>query len=91
MLKSLRPLFPYLKKYRVGYAFAVLSVLLNNGIWILWPQVIRRAADDLEHKTPEAFDPARFREPFTHIVLDAKGEEAEMETGPTTENWVPLE
>ncbi len=56
MLKSLRPLFPYLKKYRVGYVFAVISVLLNNGIWILWPQVIRRAADDLEHKSPEAFD-----------------------------------
>jgi monofunctional biosynthetic peptidoglycan transglycosylase len=42
-------------------------------------------------ETPEAFDPVRFREPFTHVVLDAKGDEAEMETGPTTENWVPLE
>lgn len=42
-------------------------------------------------ETPEAFDPARFREPFKHIVLDAKGEEMELETGPTTDSWVPLE
>jgi monofunctional biosynthetic peptidoglycan transglycosylase len=41
--------------------------------------------------TPEAMDPERFREPFTHVVLDAKGEETEFSTGPTTENWVPLD
>jgi ATP-binding cassette subfamily B protein len=47
MLNQLRPLFPYLKRYRRGYAFGVVSVLLNNGIWILFPLVIRRAIDDL--------------------------------------------
>lgn len=46
-LKSLRPLFPYLKKYRRSYAVGTLCVFLNNGIWILFPQVIRRAIDDL--------------------------------------------
>ncbi|MBZ5707289.1 MAG: ATP-binding cassette domain-containing protein [Acidobacteriia bacterium] len=47
MPKSLRPLFPYLKKYRRGYAVGSLCVLLLNGIWVLFPQVIRRAVDDL--------------------------------------------
>ena len=45
--KSLRPLFPYLEKYRRSYAVGTLCVFLNNGIWILFPQVIRRAVDDL--------------------------------------------
>src|SRR5579862_5637828 len=45
--KSLRPLFPYLKKYRRSYLIGTLCVLLHNGIWILFPLVIRRAIDDL--------------------------------------------
>jgi ATP-binding cassette subfamily B protein len=44
---SLRPLFPYLRKYRRSYMAGALCVLLNNGIWILFPLVIRRAIDDL--------------------------------------------
>src|SRR5450631_2516888 len=44
---SLRPLFPYLRKYRRSYVAGGLCVLLNNGIWILFPLVIRRAIDDL--------------------------------------------
>jgi ATP-binding cassette subfamily B protein len=47
MFKRLRPLFPYLKKYRRGLIFGAVSVLLNNGIWILYPLVIQRAANDL--------------------------------------------
>jgi ATP-binding cassette subfamily B multidrug efflux pump len=45
--KNLRPLLPYFKKYRRGYAVGTLCVLLTNGIWVLFPQVIRRAIDDL--------------------------------------------
>jgi len=45
--KSLRPLFPYLKKYRTGLFLGAICVLFNNGIWILFPQVIRRAVDSL--------------------------------------------
>jgi ATP-binding cassette, subfamily B, multidrug efflux pump len=45
--KSLRPLFPYLKKYRNSYLVGTICVFLNNGIWILFPQVIRWAVDDL--------------------------------------------
>src|SRR6266700_4177044 len=46
-LKNLRPLFPYLKKYRSAYVWGTLCVFLHNGIWILFPLVIRRAIDDL--------------------------------------------
>ena len=45
--KSLRPLLPYVKRYRWGYAVGTLCVFLTNGIWILFPLVIGRAADDL--------------------------------------------
>ncbi|HLB90675.1 MAG TPA: ABC transporter ATP-binding protein, partial [Terriglobales bacterium] len=44
---SLRPLLPYLKKYRRSYAAGAICVFCNNGIWILFPLVIRRAVDDL--------------------------------------------
>src|SRR3989449_3782935 len=45
LLKSLRPLVPYLKKYRRSYIIGTICVFCNNGIWILFPQVIRRAVD----------------------------------------------
>ena len=45
--KNLRPLLPYLKRYRWGYIFGTVCVFLTNGIWILFPLVIGRAADDL--------------------------------------------
>jgi ATP-binding cassette, subfamily B, multidrug efflux pump len=45
--KNLRPLVPYLKRYRGGLFWGGLCVLFNNGIWILFPQVLRRAVNDL--------------------------------------------
>src|SRR4029077_5345832 len=45
--KSLHPLFPYFKKYRRNYVVGTICIFLTNGIWILFPQVIRRAVDDL--------------------------------------------
>jgi ATP-binding cassette subfamily B protein len=47
MLKSLRPLFPYLARYRKALLLGTLCVFANNGIWVLFPQVLRRAIDDL--------------------------------------------
>jgi ATP-binding cassette, subfamily B, multidrug efflux pump len=44
---NLRPLLPYFRKYKKGLLFGSLSVLMTNGIWILFPQVIRRAIDSL--------------------------------------------
>jgi ATP-binding cassette subfamily B multidrug efflux pump len=45
--KSLRPLIPYFKKYRRSYVVGTICVFLTNGVWILFPLVIRRAVDDL--------------------------------------------
>ncbi|HWH58898.1 MAG TPA: ABC transporter ATP-binding protein [Terriglobales bacterium] len=49
MLEQLRPLFPYLKKYRASYLLGTICVFFNNGIWILFPLVIRRAINDLNN------------------------------------------
>jgi len=45
--KSLRPLLPYLKRHRWGYIAGTICVFLTNGIWILFPLVLGKAADDL--------------------------------------------
>ncbi|MBV9670566.1 MAG: ATP-binding cassette domain-containing protein, partial [Acidobacteriales bacterium] len=47
MWRRLAPLKPYLWKYRAQFLFGALAVLLNNGVWVLFPQVLRRATDDL--------------------------------------------
>src|SRR6202162_5990526 len=46
--KSLRPLFSYMQRYRRSYAVGALCVFFLNGIWVLHPQVIGRAVDDLK-------------------------------------------
>jgi len=46
--KSLRPLYPYLKKYRRGFMVGTLCVLLLNAIAVQSPQVIRVGLDYLE-------------------------------------------
>src|SRR5712675_2955479 len=45
--KSMRPLLPYLKRYRWGFVAGIFCILLSNGAWVLLPQVIRHAVDDL--------------------------------------------
>ena len=47
MLKNLQPLRPYLWKHKRTLLWGALSVLLMNGIWVLFPQVLHRAIDDL--------------------------------------------
>ncbi len=47
MGKNLKPLWPYLSKYRVTLFWGAITVLFNNGLWVLSPQVVRRAVDDL--------------------------------------------
>src|ERR1700676_5374594 len=46
--KSLRQLFPYLRKYRGSYVIGTICVFINNGVWILFPLVLRRAVDGLQ-------------------------------------------
>lgn len=45
--KSLRPLFPYLRKYQSSYWLGAVCLFLTNAVWILFPQVIHAAVDDL--------------------------------------------
>jgi ATP-binding cassette, subfamily B, multidrug efflux pump len=47
--KKLRPLVPYLKRRRRGLIWGGICVLFNNGIWVLFPQVLRRAINDLHY------------------------------------------
>ncbi len=47
MFPKLRPLVPYLRKYRNTFWVGAACVVCNNGIWIFFPLVIRRAIDDL--------------------------------------------
>ncbi len=52
MLQKLRPLFPYLWRYRRGYFWGALCVVCSNAIWVLFPLVIRNAINDLtQHLT----------------------------------------
>src|ERR1700687_4756386 len=46
--KSLRPLFPYLRKYRGSYFIGTICVFINNGVWIFFPLVLRHAVDGLQ-------------------------------------------
>jgi ATP-binding cassette subfamily B protein len=45
--KSLRPLLPYLKKYRRSYVWGGICVLLMNAIGVLVPPIVGRAIDDM--------------------------------------------
>jgi ATP-binding cassette subfamily B protein len=44
-----RPLLPYMKRYWKGYLAGTVSVVCNNGIWVLSPLIIKRIIDDLNH------------------------------------------
>ena len=45
--KRLRPLLPYLKRYRRGLVLGAVCVLLTNGISVQFPRVVQHATDDL--------------------------------------------
>ncbi|HXP42105.1 MAG TPA: ABC transporter ATP-binding protein [Candidatus Acidoferrales bacterium] len=44
----MRPLLPYLKQHRRGFAFGTLCIVLSNGAWAGLPRVIGKAAQSLE-------------------------------------------
>src|SRR4051812_28180998 len=46
--KSLRPLKPYLWKYRWEYLFSAFTVIANNAIWVQFALVIKQAIGDLD-------------------------------------------
>ncbi len=45
--RKLRPLLPYVKRYRWGYVAGTVCVLFHNGIWVLFPKVLGNAAEAL--------------------------------------------
>jgi ATP-binding cassette subfamily B multidrug efflux pump len=49
MLAKFRPLLPYMRRYWRDFFWGGVSTVLSNAIWILFPQVIRIAIDDLNH------------------------------------------
>ena len=55
MHKNLKPLYPYLWKYRGTLILGTVTVVLTNGIWVLFPQVIRLATDFLDRITSHRF------------------------------------
>ncbi|MDE3199513.1 MAG: ABC transporter ATP-binding protein [Acidobacteriota bacterium] len=51
MLRDLKPLFHYMRKYRWGYVWGFLSVIATNAVWVFFPKVLEFAVDDLERGT----------------------------------------
>ena len=47
MFDLLKPLLPYMRRYKSGYAWGGVAVVLNNAIWIFFPLIIGHATDDL--------------------------------------------
>ena len=47
MLSELKPLVPYLRRYRREYVWGALVTVLSNAVWIFFPLVIRTAVNDL--------------------------------------------
>ena len=45
MLRELRPLFGYMRRYRWGYLWGTLSCIATNAIWVFFPQVLKHAID----------------------------------------------
>jgi ATP-binding cassette subfamily B protein len=49
MLRDLRPLFAYMRRYRWSYLWGSLSVVGTNAVWVLFPRVLQQAIDELNH------------------------------------------
>ncbi|HUN84649.1 MAG TPA: ABC transporter ATP-binding protein [Terracidiphilus sp.] len=49
MLRDLGPLFAYMRRYRWGYVRGILCVIATNAVWVLFPQILKKAIDGLEH------------------------------------------
>jgi ATP-binding cassette subfamily B multidrug efflux pump len=47
--KSMRPLLPYLERYRWGFVAGTVCIVLSNGAWAGLPRVIGNAAQSLEN------------------------------------------
>src|ERR1035441_5964861 len=52
MLRDLRPLFSYMRRYRWGYLWGTLSCIATNAIWVFFPQVLQMAIDGMDKGIP---------------------------------------
>ena len=48
MLRDLRPLFGYMRRYRWGYVAGILSCVGTNAIWVQFPRVLEKAIDAMQ-------------------------------------------
>jgi ATP-binding cassette subfamily B protein len=53
MLRDLRPLFKYMRRYRWGYVWGTLSCIATNAIWVFFPLVLKMAIDGLDKGVPQ--------------------------------------
>jgi ATP-binding cassette subfamily B multidrug efflux pump len=49
MLRDLKPLFRYMARYKWGYLWGTLALMATNAIWVLFPKVIEKAVNELNH------------------------------------------
>jgi ATP-binding cassette, subfamily B, multidrug efflux pump len=49
MLRDLRPLFVYMRRYRWGYLWGTLACIATNAVWVFFPQVLEKAIDGMSH------------------------------------------
>jgi len=54
MLRDLRPLFAYMRRYRWGYVWGTLSCIATNAVWVFFPQVLKHAIDAMSHGVTRA-------------------------------------
>ena len=51
MLRDLRPLFSYMRRYRWGYLWGTLACIATNAVAVQFPRVLKSAIDGAEHGT----------------------------------------
>src|SRR5215469_16455621 len=47
MFKHLKPLLPYMRRYRRAYVWGGIVAVLSSAVWVFFPRVIGIAVDDL--------------------------------------------
>ncbi|MFC5864634.1 ABC transporter ATP-binding protein [Acidicapsa dinghuensis] len=50
MLSDLKPLFRYMARYRMGYLWGTLALMATNAIWVIFPKILERAINELNHR-----------------------------------------
>jgi ATP-binding cassette, subfamily B, multidrug efflux pump len=50
MIRDLKPLFRYMARYRWGYLWGTLALTATNAIWVIFPKVLERAVNVLNHR-----------------------------------------